>query len=266
MWLTFPSASISNSPIHIPLPRVPGGRPGYVGSASRTFFGCRSPGRRVRGFDPTKFAPSRSHMVARSGRCAVGSAMVNNKPTVAATKSPPTLPLVTIAPLSAVPARRPLVRLTISASAARARASRRFGARLPTRPRRLQAVSRSTSRIQPTRKGLLTFPGWQPAQQTVNRYVFIKHGPVVAGKEEERIRAAPEHGRAHGIIFADPGHSACVAGSTTIEEPPGRSAGLFGRPLNDRPFSEPTTGSVLKAPPPTGRGNDKQIRLTSCAC
>lgn len=73
------------------------------------------------------------------------------------------------------------VRLTCSASGARARASRSFGPRLSTRPGRLQAAaSRSTSRIQPAGEGRLALPGWQPSQQTVDGNVFIERRPVNA--------------------------------------------------------------------------------------
>lgn len=104
MWLTLPCVSSRISPIHIPLLRVPGGSSGYVGLTSRTFFGGRCHSRSIRGFDPTKVAPSRSHALeaARAGRLAsssttrwasasgpatVGSAPVRHRPTVAAAKS-----------------------------------------------------------------------------------------------------------------------------------------------------------------------------------
>jgi hypothetical protein len=116
---------------------------------------------------------------------------------------------------------------------------------------RKPVVVRDPDRRQPARGGLALAPN-----------VDVRCLMSVAGKEEEPIRAAPEHGRAHGIILADADPSARVAGSTTLEEPPGRSAGLL-RPSPERSsVLRADHGSVLNAPPPsTGQGNDRTIRL-----
>jgi hypothetical protein len=100
--LTLPFGSISTSPIHTPLPRVPGGSSGYVGVTSRTFFGGRCHSRSIRGFNPTNVAPSRSHtlVVANSGCCAVGSAVASDRPRVTATKNPASRRLVNVPPSS----------------------------------------------------------------------------------------------------------------------------------------------------------------------
>jgi hypothetical protein len=103
MWLTLPSVSSSISPIHIPLPRVPGGSSGYFGLTSRTFFGARCHPCSIRGFDPTNRAPSRSQALEISARCAVGSAVVNHRPTVAAPTNPASLRLVKLPRFPVVP-------------------------------------------------------------------------------------------------------------------------------------------------------------------